>query len=422
VVAICRMLAAQVPRLRVAPAAVQQQAPRTAPAGPGLPAVAGAASHARLPRGQDGRQACAGDAAGGRLQRASFAVPGRPPARSPQHPGGDQPDDQQDEQRPAERSQPSALARSRRAGSRRRGGRGGWQRRGRRRRGFGTCGVGVVAGRVDVGGSTAADVAGAVGGEVGAAALVRGGRVVGGAVVPGSLVVLGALVPLVAGRVPEGSVEERAVGAPPSPPPQPPSPRTRPVTSPVRRHALAARRPTPKGPPCRCLPVGALRREIIPDVRIRRSTSGSQGQEGSTTGMRRRPFFGGDSPPASPHAGENAALAGAPQGGIPLRVAADLQAASAGASSSARPTSPLIAARSSAVSGSGLPSWGSARCSGAGRRLVGIVCTVAAAAAARWIARGLATRGPQILPTDPAALPRLRPPPGDRLVGGRRQE
>jgi hypothetical protein len=84
----------------------------------------------------------------------------------------------------------------------------------------------VLGGRADVGVSTDVGVR-----VVGVAALVRGGRVAGVAVVRGDPVTL------VAERVPEGSVEERAVGAVPLPAPQPASPRSRPIVSTARRHA-----------------------------------------------------------------------------------------------------------------------------------------------------------------------------------------
>jgi hypothetical protein len=76
--------------------------------------------------------------------------------------------------------------------------------------------------------------------DVGLAALVRGGRVGGVPVAPGNSVTL------VAGRLPEGSVEGRAAGGLPSPAPQPLSKRTRPITSPARKDARPARRSMPK--------------------------------------------------------------------------------------------------------------------------------------------------------------------------------
>jgi hypothetical protein len=80
---------------------------------------------ARTLRGQDRRQLDAGGGASVLLQRSCLSVPGRPPARSPQQPAGNQRDNQDDEQGPAEGSQPLGLGgRGRCACSRGRGGRG----------------------------------------------------------------------------------------------------------------------------------------------------------------------------------------------------------------------------------------------------------------------------------------------------------
>jgi hypothetical protein len=78
--------------------------------------------------------------------------------------------------------------------------------------------------------------------DVGLAALVRVGRVGG---VP---VVLGNSVTLVAGRLPEGSVDGRAAGGLPLPAPQPLSNRTRPIKSAAKKDARPARRSMIKGP------------------------------------------------------------------------------------------------------------------------------------------------------------------------------
>jgi hypothetical protein len=87
----------------------------------------------RLLGGQDRRQPGSDGGAGVCLQRSGLGVPGRPLARPPDQPAGDQPDNQHGQQNPAEGSQPLGLGGGRRASRRRRGGRRCCQRRSRRR-------------------------------------------------------------------------------------------------------------------------------------------------------------------------------------------------------------------------------------------------------------------------------------------------
>jgi hypothetical protein len=102
-------------------------------------------------------------------------------------------------------------------------------------------GSAVVGVRVDSGGSAVVGVRV----DSVSAVVVLVGRVVGAAAV---------LRPsLVVGRSREGSVEGRAVGTSPLPVPQPPSQRTRPIISPASKPALL---------------VGAIRPEVVPDVRM----------------------------------------------------------------------------------------------------------------------------------------------------------
>jgi hypothetical protein len=190
-------------------------------------------------RSQDRRQLGAGGGASVLLQRSSLSVPGRPPARSPEQPAGNQRDNQDDEQGPAEGSQPLGLGgRGRCACSRGRGGggrcRGLSRGRGRGRRRVRTLGRGGV----------------------------RVGRV-------GSVVVsLGDSVPLGSGRVPERSVEGRVAESLPPPAPQPLSARTRLSTSPARSHAVVVRRPEVLGSARRFLVADTIRRDTIQNVRI----------------------------------------------------------------------------------------------------------------------------------------------------------